>query len=314
MSSRKVHISFQKQPMMRRMLIALIPIYIFSIFAYGLSVFLLSIFIFATGIFVEWLFESRKKKQVSEAVLVTCMLLTLSMPPKVPIWIAVIATLFAVALGKEAYGGFGRNVFNPAITGRLFVYITFPLFMTKGWVSPSLFGTDAISSATPLDVLRQAGQIDLSNLFFGWRSGAIGEGPIFLIILAAIYLIVTKTASWRIILSTLSSATLLTFLLDIFNVSKALPTLPAILSGSLFFIAVFMATDPVSAPKKTMSQWYYGIIIGVSGVIIRTFSLFSDGWSFAILLGNIFAPLLDELLREKKSKRPEKAEVKKVGV
>ncbi|HOA18025.1 MAG TPA: RnfABCDGE type electron transport complex subunit D, partial [Fervidobacterium sp.] len=107
--------------MMRRVIFALIPIYIFSIFAYGLNVLLLSLFIFAVGIFVEWLFESKKKKPVSEAVLVTCMLLTLSMPPNVPIWIAVVATVVAVALGKEAYGGFGRNVFNPAITGRLFV-------------------------------------------------------------------------------------------------------------------------------------------------------------------------------------------------
>ncbi len=314
MSDGKLRISFQKQPMMRRVIFALIPIYIFSIFAYGLNVLLLSLFIFAVGIFMEWLFESRKRKPVSEAVLVTCMLLTLSMPPDVPIWIAVVATVFAVALGKEAYGGFGRNVFNPAITGRLFVYITFPLFMTKGWLSPSLFGTDVVSSATPLELLRQNSQISLSNLFFGWRSGSIGEGPIFLIILAAIYLIATKTASWRIILSTLSSATIMTFLFDIFNVSKALPTLPAILSGSLFFISVFMATDPISAPKKMASQWYYGMIIGVSGVVIRTFSLFSEGWSFAILLGNIFAPLLDEFIKDKKSKKLENAQAKKVGV
>lgn len=298
---------FQKQPMMRRMLIALLPIYAFSIFAYGPYVLLLSLVIFATGIFAEYLFESRKKKPVSEAVLVTCMLLTLAMPPRVPLWLALIASAFAVVFAKEAYGGFGRNVFNPAITGRLFVYITFPLLMTKGWIAPSPFGVDSVTSATPLDVLRQGGNVELLDLFLGWRAGSIGEAPIFLIIAAAIYLIVTKTASWRIIVSTLGSAFLLTALLDLFNVPSALPTLPAILSGSLFFVAVFMATDPISAPKKTISHWYYGVIIGATGVIIRTFSLFPEGWSFAVLLGNTFAPLLDELLKERK-----KPSVKKV--
>lgn len=289
------------------MLIALLPVYAFSIFAYGPYVVLLSLVVFATGVFVEYLFESRKKKPVSEAVLVTCMLLTLAMPPRVPLWLVVIATVFAVVFGKEAYGGFGRNVFNPAITGRLFVYITFPLLMTKGWVKPSPFGVDSVTSATPLEIMRQGGHVGILELFLGWRAGSIGEAPIFLIIASAIYLIVTKTASWRIITSTLSSAFLLTLILDLLNVPNALPTLPAILSGSLFFVAVFMATDPISAPKKTISHWYYGVIIGVSGVIIRTFSLFPEGWSFAVLLGNTFAPLLDEVLKEKK-----KPSVKKV--
>lgn len=306
---------FQKQPMMRKMLWALLPLFVFSVFAYGFRPIWLGIWVFATGILVEYLFEREKKKPVSEAVLVSCMLFLLSLPPNTPFWVAVIGIAFGIAFGKEVYGGFGRNVFNPAIVGRLFVYITFPSFMTMGWVKPSLFGLDTVSSATPLALMREGQSIRFLDLFLGWRAGSLGEAPVFLILIAAIYLIVTKTASWRLMVSTYLSAGILTFLLDVFNVPKALPTLPALFSGSLLFITVFMATEPITAPKKIKSQWVYGMIIGVTGVIIRTFSLFSEGWSFAILMGNLFAPLLDEMLQDKKKAPVKQGEqsVKKVG-
>ncbi len=306
---------FQKQPMMRKMLWALLPLFVFSVFAYGFRPIWLGIWVFATGILVEYLFEREKKKPVSEAVLVSCMLFLLSLPPNTPFWVAVIGIAFGISFGKEVYGGFGRNVFNPAIVGRLFVYITFPSFMTMGWVKPSLFGLDAVSSATPLALMRDGKSVSFLDLFLGWRAGSLGEAPVFLILIAAIYLIVTKTASWRLMVSTYLSAGILTFLLDVFNVPKALPTLPALFSGSLLFITVFMATEPITAPKKIKSQWVYGMIIGVTGVIIRTFSLFSEGWSFAILMGNLFAPLLDEMLQDKKKAPVKQGEqsVKKVG-
>lgn len=306
---------FQKQPMMRKMLWALLPLFVFSVLAYGFRPIWLGIWIFSAGILVEYLFEKEKKKPVSEAVLVSCMLFLLSLPPNTPFWVGVIGIAFGIAFGKEVYGGFGRNVFNPAIVGRLFVYITFPSFMTMGWIKPALFGLDAVSSATPLVLMREGQSVKLLDLFLGWRAGSLGEAPVFLIIIAAIYLIVTKTASWRLMVSTYLSASILTFFLDAFNVPKALPTLPALLSGSLLFVTVFMATEPITAPKKLKSQWFYGVIIGVTGVIIRTFSLFSEGWSFAVLMGNLFAPLLDEILQDKKkapSKQSEQS-VKKVG-
>lgn len=292
--------AFQKQPMMRKMFYGLLPVFVFSVFIYGIRPIWLGVWVFATGIFVEYLFEKGKKKLISEAVLVSCMLFLLSLPPKTPFWVAVIGIAFGIAFGKEVYGGFGRNIFNPAIVGRLFIYITFPSYLTMGWVKPSLFGTDAVSSATPLALLRDGQSINIIHLLLGWRPGSLGETPILLIVAIAIYLILSKTASWRLMVSTYASAAFLTFILDIFNVPKALPTLPAILSGSLVFITVFMATEPITAPKKIKSQWIYGIIIGISGVIIRTFSLFSEGWSFAILLGNVFAPFLDEVVQERK--------------
>ncbi|ABR30516.1 NADH:ubiquinone oxidoreductase, Na translocating, B subunit [Thermosipho melanesiensis] len=291
---------FQKQPMMRRVIYALFPIYIYAFLFYGFRLVFLSILIFTAGILTEYLFEKRKNKKVSEAVLVSCMLYTLSLPPNVPWWIAVIGIVFGIAIAKEAYGGFGRNVFNPAITGRLFVYVTFPTFMTSGWLVAKFgsFGKDAITSATPLAILRYGGSVDIAKLFLGLRAGSFGEGAMFLILLGAIYLIVTRTASFRIMLSTFLSASAFILLFDLFL--GKMPFLLAILSGSLIFVSVFIATDPITAPKNKKAQIIYGLIIGTSIAVIRSFSLFSEGTSFAILLGNTFAPLLDFLTKKVK--------------
>lgn len=293
---------FQKQIMMRRVIYSLIPIYLFAIYLYGVRLLWLSIFVFGAGIITEWIMEKRRNKKVSEAVLVTNMLLVLSLPPQTPWWVAVIGTVFGVLIGKEVYGGFGRNIFNPAITGRIFIYITFANLMTTGWIEPGNFGIDAVSSATPLALLRAGEEVSNLDLFLGFRAGSFGESSILLIALAAVYLIWTKTASWRIILSTFLTTAVLTGALYWGGVDSALPPVKALMSGSLIFVTVFMATDPVSAPKKSSSQWFYGMIIGVTTVLVRTFSLFPEGTSFGVLMGNTFASLLDQIKLKKKVK------------
>jgi Na+-transporting NADH:ubiquinone oxidoreductase subunit B len=212
-----------------------------------------------------------------------------------------------VVIGKEVYGGFGRNIFNPAISGRLFVYIAFPNPLQSGYLEPGRFGigVDAVSGATNLGILRDGGSIDWLMSFLGIRPGAMGESSILLILLAAAYLIVTRTASWRIILSTFLSATVLTTILHYAGVAAAFFPLDAVLSGSIFFVCVFIATDPVSAPKKTLSHWLYGFIIGSTSILIRTFSLFPEGTSFGVLLGNTFASLLDQMAGRLQSSKKE---------
>lgn len=292
---------FLKQPMMRRVLYSLIPIYLFALYFYGIRLLMLSIVVFSGGILTEYIMEKRVKKKVSEAVLVTCMLFVLSLPPLTPWWIALIGIIFGILFGKEVFGGFGRNPFNPAIVGRLFIYITFPGIMTYGWVKPGNFGVDAITTATPLKLMRNGEVFDLVKMFFGFRAGSMGESFIFLIIVAAIYLIYTKTASWKIILSVFLSSTIMIYVFYFMGfVSYPLQFL---MSGSLLFVTVFMATDPISAPKNQKAHWYYGILIGSITVLIRTFSLFPEGTSFAILLGNTFAPLIDEIITLKKGKK-----------
>ncbi len=286
---------------MRRVLLALLPVYAFALYLYGLHLIFLSLIVFPLGIGVEYLFERTRQKKVSEAVFVTCLLYLLSLPPLVPWWIAALGILFAVFIAKEVFGGFGRNVFNPAIAGRLFVYITFSPQMTSGWILGGNFAIDAVSSATPLAQLGAGQNPDLINLLLGFRAGSMGESPIILILLAAVFLIATGTAKAWIMISTLGSAALFSYLLKFAGAAQALPPLPALLSGSLLFVAVFMTTDPVSAPKKMPAQIVYGILIGSITILIRLFPLFREGTSFAVLLGNTFAPLLDQIFTRVKT-------------
>lgn len=299
---------FQKQPIMRRVILSLAPIFLFSFYLYGLRFAAIVAVVFPLGILVEYFFEKGRGKKPSEAVLVTCSLYALSMPPVVPLWIVAVGILFAVFMAKEVYGGFGRNVFNPAIAGRLFVYISFATAMQSGFVKVDSLGAqagwpglslDAVTGATPLALMRNGQDVPLWDLLLGFHGGSIGESSAILIALAGIYLIATKTANWRLIVSTLVSGLLLTVALLAAGVAKALPV-ESLLAGSFLFVAVFMVTDPVSAPKKPLAQWIYGAVIGVCVVLIRSFSVFPEGTSFAVLIGNAAAAMLDDMVTAKK--------------
>jgi Na+-transporting NADH:ubiquinone oxidoreductase subunit B len=300
---------FQKQLIMRRVVATLLVVLVFATYLYGWRVLLVNAFVLVVGVATEWLFTRARGRKVSEAVLVTCLLFGLALPPLVPLWVAAIGIIFAVAVAKEMFGGFGRNVFNPAISGRLFIYITFPLQVQHGWVEPripqfvtSLFGIDALTGATPIEQLAAQAPVDFWQLFLGFRMGSMGESAIWLILIAAVYLIATKTAQWRLMVSTFLAALALATAFYFTGVSVMVPHL-AILSGSLMYVVVWMTTDPVTAPNKPGSQWLYGLIIGGTTILIREFAGFPEGTSFGILMGNIFASLLDELLPKPKPKK-----------
>jgi Na+-transporting NADH:ubiquinone oxidoreductase subunit B len=304
---------FQKQMIMRRVVATLLVLLVFATYLYGWRVLAINALVLALAIATEWVFERARGKKVSEAVIVTALLYGLSLPPLVPFWVAAIGIVFAVAIGKEVFGGFGRNVFNPAITGRLFVYIAFPVQLQQSWAEPNVPGfftnllglsPDAVGSATPLGVLRDgaAETVNAWQLFFGFRMGSMGESAIWLILIAAVYYVFTKTAQWRLIVSTLLSAAIFHTVFYLTGLSEMVPHL-ALMSGSILFVSVFMATDPVSAPNKPGSQWLYGLIIGGTTVLIRVFAGFPEGTSFGILLGNTFASLLDELMPKAKPRK-----------
>ena len=318
---------FMNQKVMRRVVYSITPIFLFSIYLYGWRVLSLTAVTFIFGILTEYLVERTRGKKVSQAVLVTCALYALSLPPGAPHWIAAVGIVFGVFIGKELFGGFGRNIFNPAIVGRLFIYICFPTKLGNAWVRPGNFGAwasqnlDTISAATPLAVFRQGGRLpdmlyelfgisgsETLNLFLGLRAGSIGESSILLMAIAAIYLLVTKTAQWRLMISALVAELILH---SIFYFS-GLPTLRpdrALMSGSLVYVAVYMCTDPVSAPNKPVAQLLYGTLIGSVAVIIRSFSGFPEGTSFAVMMGNVFASLLDEISPKAKKKKKKKPKV-----
>lgn len=301
-------VKFLKQPMMRKVLYSLIPLYLYALWMYGYRVILSAAVVFLLGVGTEWLFERKKSGKVSEAVLVTCALFALAFPPKTPLWILGVGIIFAVSMAKGVYGGFGRNIFNPAIAGRAFVYISFAVVLSASYTSFGNFGigaADVVASATPLGVMRQGGQVPILNLLLGQRSGAMGEGMVLLVIAAAIYLIATKTASWRIILSSVLAGAVLNAILYYSGVKRALP-MESLLAGSFLYVSVFMATDPVSAPKKQLSHYFYGALIGATIIIIRTFSAFPEGTSFALLFGNTFANLIDIAVDSAKKPGPAK--------
>lgn len=302
---------FMKQPNMRRVLYALVPIIIFAVGNFGLRVLSMTFLTVLAAVVVEYLFESRKGKPVSEAVFVTGVLYALIIPPAVPFWIALVGIVFAVVFAKMAFGGFGRNIYNPAMVGRVFIYISFPVSMTVQWTQAAeqwgqgffawLVSPELLSGATPVDLIRYGESVSRVEMFLGSISGAAGETAKWLIILAAVYLVITKTASLKIMVSTVLTAFLFSSLLYLMGASVVDP-LAFLTGGSLLFGAVFMATDPVSAPRKNRAKLLYGAIIGSLTVLIGTFSLFGAGFMFALLIANTFAPLLDRI-ETKKVKR-----------
>jgi len=296
-----------RQKMMDKVLIALLPILIFSIFIFGWRVLAIlaisNLFAFIT----EYLFVRNKKvAKVSTAAFVTGSLLALSLPPTIPLWIAAVGAVVGISFGKMVFGGFGMNVFNPAIVGRTFIYISFPNAMTMDWLEPltkfpggfSVWQRfDMLTSATPIHSLQNPTELYRPiNLFLGFISGSAGETSAILIILAGIYLIITKAAKWQPILSLLISFTIFTVIFYQTN------PLPYLISGGLMFGAIFMITDPVSMPKNKTAIWIYGILVGFLTVFIRRFSLFAEGFMFALLLGNTFMPIIEFVLNKKKVK------------
>lgn len=307
---------FLKQKMMRTVLTALLPIILFSTYIYGWKVIALMVFNIAVAVLTEYIAEYKlfNKTKVSEAVIVSAVLYTMTLPISIPFWMSGIGIAFAIFFGKTVFGGFGRNVFNPALVGRAFVYVNFPQPLTIYW-NESIFGgigalgswvspvIDHVSTATPMLAFRNAGNMtDYLNLFIGNIPGAIGETSKILIILGAIYLIYKKVASWEIMASTIAGLLGTTLLFNFLGVASVPNPIFQILSGGFLLGAVFMATDPISAPKTRPAQIFYGLIIGIVCVIIRGFALFSEGMMFAILIGNTFAPIMDYAVNKQKKK------------
>lgn len=307
-------IPFMKQPMMRKVLYALIPLILASVYFFGWRSLLVIAVSCAAGVFAEWLFKRSGKKPVTEAVFVSAVLYSLTLPPAVPLWIAALGIIFGIIFGKEVFGGFGRNVFNPALVGRAFVYVCFPAAMTTEWsqnLSGGLGGflhyaaplADVSTSATPLLFFKNTQTYSsIIDLILGTTGGALGETSALLMLLGGAYLVFTKTADWKIIAATLCGFLSASYLFFFLGSATTPQPLWGLFSGGLLFGAVFMATDPISAPKTKEARWAYGLLIGVITVIIRSFSLFSGGVMFAILIANTFAPLLDEIVKALKAK------------
>lgn len=299
------------QTVMLRVCYALIPLVIASVYLFGWRSLALIALVFLFGIGSEAMFTLRQGKPVTSAVFVTCLIFSLSLPPTLPFWMAVVGIVAGVVLGKMAFGGFGQNVFNPAMAGRCFIYITFPVQMTNTWAEPMWggiagfgswsFPADAVTRATPLTDLKAGLSLSLQDLFLGNVAGSLGETPALLILLGGGYLLYRKAASWKLAGSCLLGGILLSAVMNLAGV----PGIPSpgytLLSGSFLFGTFFVVTEPVSGAKTALGQWIYGFMIGGLAVVLRGFSNFSEGIMFSVLLMNAFVPILDRTIRQVKA-------------
>ena len=306
-----LNIKFTKQKMMRKVVYALIPLILAGIYFYGWRVLILLLGVTLTACIVEWIFIRKTTKKITEAIIVTSILYVLTLPPNIPFYIAIIGIIFGVVFGKMVFGGFGKNPFNPALVGRAFIYVNFPRAMTMEWVEPSkeIFGNltrfvvDTVSQSTPMLNYRATGEMEnLSKLFLGNVAGSIGETSAVLVLIGGLYLLFTKTASKETIIGLLGSFIITSAGFYFAGVEEVANPIYGLLTGGILFGAFFMATDPISSPKTKEGKYIYGIIIGVVTVIIRGFALFAGGMMFAILIGNTFAPIIDEVVKMTKNK------------
>lgn len=334
----------RKQPINRRVVWALMPCVLGGIYFFGWRTLAMLIWAAVVGYIVEFIFCRKRGQGVSEAVFVTTTIFALIMPPTVPWHVLTIGVAFAVMFAKEVFGGFGKNIFNPAMAGRCFVYVCFPVALTAMWSPPAdgpwgalnawstataeREGEMAITGASPMGNLK-AGKLKLSgeetagtgvpfyvpedtevkikrlaffkSLLVGRISGTTGVTSVILICIGGVYLFWTKTASRATILSVIITYAVLNQTLYWAGVEPVPGAWPAVLGGGFLFGAFFMATDPVSSPRTTEAKIFYGIIIGTFTTVIRNFSIFNGGLMFSILIGNMFAPILDHMVREYKA-------------
>jgi Na+-transporting NADH:ubiquinone oxidoreductase subunit B len=305
-----------KQPLMRRVIIATVPCIIASIYFFGWRSLVMVLVSCCAAFITEYLFVRKHNEPVSEAVFVSAIIYALIMPPTVGWHVLIIGIVFAIMFAKMVFGGFGRNVFNPAMSGRAFVYICFPVALTATWAPAAQgpFGalgmwttaisSDVITAATPMALVKagQAMPPALLDLLIGRIPGTMGVTSSIAILIGGIYLFMTKTANRWIIITLIGVYALLNGLFSLFNVAGVAGVLPALLGGGFLFGAFFMATDPISAPKTRPAQIIFAVIIAICTLIIRTFSVFNGGLMFSILLANMFAPILDFYFKQRKKK------------
>jgi len=289
------------------------PQSIWDNFVYGATFFLpLYLTVFIVGGFWEVLFAAKRGHEVNEGFFVTSVLFALTCPPSLPLWQAALGISFGVVIGKEVFGGTGKNFLNPALTGRAFLFFAYPAYMSGEAVWT---GVDGYTGATALSVAAQQGmaalqdQLTWMDAFIGNMHGSIGEVSTLAIIIGGIVLMGMGIASFRIVIGVLLGATITSLLYGAVgdassNQMFAMPFYWHFVVGGFAFGTIFMATDPVSAAMTNAGKWWFGALIGFMVITIRVINpAFPEGMMLAILFANIFAPLVDHFVVQSNIKR-----------
>jgi electron transport complex protein RnfD len=300
---------------MRDVIIALLPATGAALWYFGMSAVLVLSASIIGAVAAEWAFaprDGRGRSLLDGSGILTGLLLGLTLPPGLPMWMAFLGGFAAIALGKVIWGGIGHNLFNPALLGRAFLLATFPIAMTT-WVAPAAEGgffsinpanlalpfmqappIDGVTAATPLGLMKfQQQATPLAELAFGKIGGSLGETSGVLLILGGIYLWIRRDLDWRIPVSILLTVAIFSGVLLLFDAERFPTPLFSVFSGGLLLGAIYMATDPVTSPVTPRGTWIFGIGIGVLVVLIRVFGGLPEGVMYAILLMNAATPLID---------------------
>ena len=265
---------------------------------------------YIVGLAIEFAFAVFRGHEVNEGYLVTGLLIPMIMPVDIPLWMVGLSVAFAVFIGKEAFGGTGMNILNPALTARAFAFFAYPTYMSGNqvWVSEAS-NVDGVSGETILGMLASGESTipyDVSQMFYGAIPGSIAETSTLMVLIGALILIYTGVGSWRIMLGSVLGAALTGLLFNLWGANELMnfSWFNHLIVGGFAFGVVFMATDPVSAAQTTKGKWIYGILVGLFCILIRVFNpAYPEGVMLAILLMNVFAPTIDHYVIESNIKK-----------
>ena len=298
-------------------LIALVPTFIFSIVFFGLGAILVTLTSVAACLVFEYVIQKYIMNQRPTiwdgSAIITGVLLAFNLPSSLPLWIVVIGALVAIGIGKMSFGGLGNNIFNPALVGRVFLLISFPVQMTT-WPVPNGFATaDAVTGATPLALVKEAvknGQavgdtlssvgITTGNLLLGNIGGSLGEVAAIGLLLGFAYMLIRKIISWHIPVAIFATVIVFSGILNLADPAQFAGPVFHLFTGGLMLGAIFMATDYVTSPMTHKGMLIYGVGIGLLTVIIRVFGAYPEGMSFAILIMNGFTPLINRYCKPRR--------------
>jgi len=310
-----VHSGDSTQKIMYRVVYAMIPALAWSVFVFGFDALRVTLIAVAACLAFEWLIQKYILKInptiTDGSALITGILLAFNVPSNLPWWIIIIGSLAAVGIGKLSFGGLGNNIFNPALVGRVFMLISFPVQMTS-WPVNHRSGIDAVTAATPLSVIKEGvlngssiSEISknlpsMADMLFGNIGGSLGEISAILLIIGGLYMLWKKVITWHIPTSILLTVAIISTLFWLINPDAYINPVYHILSGGLMLGALFMATDMVTSPMTPKGQIIFGIGIGVITISIRMFGAYPEGISFAILIMNAFTPLINTYVKPKR--------------
>ena len=310
-----VHGGDSVQKNMYGVLIALIPAFLVSLYFFGLGALIVTATSVAACLFFEWAIGKYLMKKPTTTIcdgsaIITGVLLAFNLPSNLPIWIIILGALFAIGVGKMSFGGLGCNPFNPALAGRVFLLLSFPVQMTTWPVVGQLTSyMDATTGATPLALMKMAvkgdanalGQLpDTLSLFLGNNPGSLGEVSALALLLGLGYMLWKKIISWHIPVSILVTVFVFAGLMHLVDPVAYASPLAHLFTGGLMLGAIFMATDYVTSPMTHKGMIIYGVAIGFLTVVIRLFGAYPEGMSFAIFIMNAFTPLINTYCKPKR--------------